>query len=88
MGLWVFIDLIYLFYKATKKELNRVLFGFEEGRRMILKNIMQGELQEDGNYRWKVRKEHAMGTRVKQGDFTPEDVLEQLKELSDKDKIL
>ena len=26
---------------------------------------MQGELQRDGNYRWNVRKEHAMGTSVK-----------------------
>ena len=67
-----------------KKELNKVLYGFEEGRRMLLKNIMQGELQKDGNYRWNVRREHAMGTSVKDwDDKDPDQMLKEFKEMSD-----
>mmetsp|Transcript_27736 Transcript_27736/g.24535 ORF Transcript_27736/g.24535 Transcript_27736/m.24535 type:complete len:136 (-) Transcript_27736:26-433(-) len=71
---------------TTKKELNKVIFGFEEGRRMLLKNIMQGDLQKDGNYRWNVRREHAMGTSVKEGDMNPDEILEELKSLKDSSK--
>ena len=42
-----------------------LLFQYEETRRILLQNVVQGNLQEDGNYRWKVRKEHAMGAAVK-----------------------
>jgi hypothetical protein len=31
----------------------------------MLKSVVQGNLQEDGNYRWKIRQEHAMGANVK-----------------------
>ncbi|CAI2383704.1 unnamed protein product [Moneuplotes crassus] len=67
----------------TKKELNKVLFGFEEGRRMLLKNIMQGDLQNDGSYRWNVRREHAMGTSVKEWNDDPDKILEELKKIKD-----
>ena len=40
-----------------------MLFQYEETRRLLLQNVMQGNLQEDGNYRWKVRKEHGMGAK-------------------------
>jgi hypothetical protein len=43
-----------------------MLFQYEESRRMLLQNVVQGNLQEDGTYRWKVRKEHAMGASIKE----------------------
>ena len=46
-------------------KVNKLIFDFEEGRRALENQIMQGNLQPDGTYRWKVRKEHAMGAQVK-----------------------
>ena len=46
-------------------EVNEMLFQYEESRRVLLKSIYQGNLQDDGNYRWKLRAEHAMGSSVK-----------------------
>lgn len=46
-------------------EINELLFQYEESRRILLKNVYQGKLQEDGNYRWKLRADHAMGSSVK-----------------------
>ena len=43
-----------------------LLFQYEETRRALLQNVVQGNLQRDGTYRWKVRKEHAMGSAVKE----------------------
>ena len=40
-------------------------FQYEETRRILLQNVVQGNLQDDGSYRWKVRKEHAMGASLK-----------------------
>jgi len=42
-----------------------LLFQYEETRRILLQGVVQGNLQEDGTYRWKIRKEHAMGAAVK-----------------------
>ena len=46
-------------------KVNELLFQYEETRRILLQGVVQGNLQEDGTYRWKVRKEHAMGAAVK-----------------------
>ena len=43
---------------------------------------MQGDLQPDGSYRWNVRKEHAMGTSVKDWGDTDQmaDDIEKMRE--------
>ena len=47
--------------ESDAQKVNELLFQYEETRRLLLQNVMQGNLQDDGTYRWKVRKEHAMG---------------------------
>ncbi|CDW83352.1 UNKNOWN [Stylonychia lemnae] len=47
-------------------KVNELLFQFEETRRMLLQQVVQGNAQPDGTYRWKVRKEHAMGASIKE----------------------
>lgn len=47
-------------------KINQYLFEYEEGRRQLEQGVVQGNLQQDGTYRWKVRKEHAMGASVKE----------------------
>lgn len=47
-------------------KINDLLFQYEESRRTLLKSVVQGNLQEDGSYRWKVRADHAMGAGVKE----------------------
>lgn len=49
----------------TKAELNQKLFEAEEARNILLTKVMQGVLQDEGHYRWVVRKEHAMGTNTR-----------------------
>lgn len=54
---------------AEERELHKIndlLFQYEETRRILLKSVVQGNLQEDGNYRWKMRPEHAMGSSIKE----------------------
>ena len=46
-------------------KVNDLLFQYEETRRTLLQKVVQGNLQQDGSYRWKVRPEHAMGSSVK-----------------------
>ncbi|KAL4435274.1 hypothetical protein ABPG74_017366 [Tetrahymena malaccensis] len=43
---------------------DHIFFG-EEIRDMLENNLMQGNLQQNGNYRFKARPEHAMGEHVK-----------------------
>ena len=51
---------------------------------MMLNHVMQGDLQPDGTYRWNVRKEHAMGTTVKEWNFDdPDAAIQQLKDIKD-----
>jgi len=47
-------------------KVNELLFQYEETRRILLKSVVQGNLQQDGNYRWKIRADHAMGSSVKE----------------------
>ncbi|TNV75117.1 hypothetical protein FGO68_gene2519 [Halteria grandinella] len=47
-------------------KVNEYLFQYEETRRILLQNVVQGMEQPDGQYRWKVRKEHAMGASIKE----------------------
>lgn len=47
-------------------KVNELLFQYEEARRVLSEKVVQGNLQNDGNYRWKVRPEHAMGSSVKE----------------------
>ena len=46
-------------------KVNELLFQYEETRRILLTKLVQGNLQQDGNYRWKIRPEHAMGSSIK-----------------------
>lgn len=50
---------------TSTSEVNELLFQYEESRRILLKSVYQGKLQDDGNYRWKLRADHAMGSSVK-----------------------
>jgi hypothetical protein len=36
-------------------EVNDMLFQYEESRRILLKSVYQAKIQDDGNYRWKLR---------------------------------
>lgn len=47
-------------------KINEFLFQYEEARRVLAEKVIQGNLQGDDNYRWKVRPEHAMGSSVKE----------------------
>lgn len=47
-------------------KVNEQLYQFEETRRILLQNVVQGNIQPDGSYRWKVRKEHGMGASIKE----------------------
>ena len=51
--------------ERDQAKVNELLFQYEETRRTLLSKIVQGNLQQDGSYRWKVRPEHAMGSSVK-----------------------
>ncbi len=50
---------------TTQAELNQKLFEAEEARNLLLTQLMQGVLQDEGHYRWVVRREHAMGANPK-----------------------
>ena len=52
-------------HETDKAKINQLLFDYEESRRILLKSVVQGNLQEDGSYRWKLREEHAMGSSIK-----------------------
>lgn len=47
-------------------KVNDLLFQYEETRRTLLQKVVQGNIQQDGSYRWKVRPDHAMGSSIKQ----------------------
>ena len=51
--------------ETDRQKINDLLFQYEETRRILLKNVVQGNLMSDGQYRWKVRPEHAMGASIK-----------------------
>ena len=48
-------------------EIQQKIFFGEEARDFLEVNIMQGTLQESGNYRFKARPEHGVGSGVKDG---------------------
>jgi complex III assembly factor LYRM7 len=43
------------------------IFEGEEVRDFLEVNVMQGTLQESGNYRFKARPEHGVGAAIKDG---------------------
>lgn len=47
------------------KELREKLLDMEDARNMLLRDIMQGKLQEGGFYRFKARPENVTGAQVK-----------------------
>eukprot|EP00347_Sterkiella_histriomuscorum_P001580 403371482 len=52
--------------ETDPSKVHELLFQYEETRRILMQNVVQGNAQPDGSYRWKVRKEHAMGASIKQ----------------------
>ena len=48
-------------------EIQEKIFFGEEVRDFLEVNLMQGTLQESGNYRFKARSEHGMGSSLKDG---------------------
>lgn len=48
-------------------EIQEKIFFGEEVRDFLEVNVMQGKLQENGNYRFKARSEHSVGSSVKDG---------------------
>ena len=50
-------------------EIQEKIFFGEEVRDFLEVNLMQGTLQESGNYRFKARPEHGMGSSLKDGSL-------------------
>lgn len=48
-------------------EIQEKIFFGEEVRDFFEVNVMQGRLQENGNYRFKARSEHGVGSAIKDG---------------------
>lgn len=48
-------------------EIQEKIFFGEEVRDFLEVNVMQGTLQENGNYRFKARSEHGVGSSIKDG---------------------
>lgn len=46
-------------------KIQKMIFFGEESRDFLEKNLIQASLQDTGRYRLNVRKEHAMGTTIK-----------------------
>jgi complex III assembly factor LYRM7 len=50
-------------------EIQEKIFFGEEVRDFLEVNVMQGNLQENGNYRFKARSEHGVGSGIKDGSI-------------------